>query len=358
MRILDNFQKPVHLKGKPSYLQPDAELVEGDVRDKTAVERALDGIDAVFHLAAYQDYMPDFSRFFHVNSVGTALLYEVAVERRMSLQKIVVASSQAVYGEGRYRCGTPERHAADEAAEFFPDIRPEAALEQSAWEHYCPACGSPAFPQQTDESRINPQNQYAVSKYTQELISLNIGKRYAIPTVALRYSIVQGPRQSFYNAYSGACRIFSLNYHFGKAPSVYEDGEQLRDFVNIQDVVAANLLVLESDAANDAVFNVGGGRTYTVSEFAEIVRDVFASDLHAAIPGEYRFGDTRHIVSDVSRLRALGWEPKHTARDSVTAYASWLQSQSNVDDVLAYAERKMKEMDVVRSVAPDPGGAR
>ena len=179
---------------------------------------------------------------------------------------------------------------------------------------------------------------------------MNLGKRYGIPTIAMRYSIVQGPRQSFYNAYSGACRLFCLSYFFNKQPVIYEDGRQLRDFVNIEDVVSANLLVLESEEANYNIFNVGGGKCYTVLEFAEIVRDVFGKDIKPLIRGEYRFGDTRHIISDITRLRSLGWEPKRSPRKSVEAYKRWLESQVDIDDVLDYAEKRMKELNVVRRV--------
>jgi len=342
VRILDSFEKPVHLKGRPGYIPSEVEVIEGDVRDKAAWETSLKGIDAVYHLAAYQDYLPDFSKFFHVNSVGTSLLYEVAVERGLPLKKVVVASSQAVYGEGRHKCPGC-------SGIFYPDIRSSAVMDKGLWDHRCPGCDRPLEVQPTDESRINPQNQYALSKYTQELIAVNFGRRYNIPTVAMRYSIVQGPRQSFYNAYSGACRIFCLSYFFDRSPAIYEDGEQVRDFVNIKDVVAANIAVLESEKADCEVFNVGGGRGYTVSEFDATVRKVFGKEsMTPRIPGEYRFGDTRHILSDLSKLKALGWKPEHTPEDSVREYMEWLKGQVDIEDVLDYAERKMKEMEVVR----------
>ncbi|MBT9164882.1 MAG: dTDP-L-rhamnose 4-epimerase [candidate division WS2 bacterium] len=182
------------------------------------------------------------------------------------------------------------------------------------------------------------------------MIALNLGKRYDIPTVVMRYSIVQGPRQSFYNAYSGACRLFCLSYFFDRQPVIYEDGKQLRDFVNIEDVVSANLLVLEKEEANFNVFDVGGGRGYTVLEFAEIVKEVFGKDIMPAIRGEYRFGDTRHIVSDIGRLKSIGWEPKYSPRKNVEDYKRWLESQVDIKDVLDYAEKRMKDLNVVRRV--------
>lgn len=348
-RILDNLEKPVHLRGKPTYLPDDCEVVEGDVRNKADWERALDGIDVVYHFAAYQDYLPDFGKFFHVNSVGTALLYEVAVERNIPLEKVIVASSQAVYGEGKYGCLNIACQASKNGGFCYPDIRSSEALGRADWDHRCPSCGQTLQPQPTDEGKVNPQNQYAVSKYTQELIAFSLGKRYGIPTVALRYSIVQGPRQSFYNLYSGACRIFCLSYLHGKQPVIYEDGRQIRDFVNIDDVVDANLIVLDKKEANYQVFNVGGGKGYTILEFAEIVRNVFGKKVRPRIPGEYRFGDTRHIISDITRLRRLGWKPKHSPAKSVKDYIGWLTEQEGIENMLQSAEIKMKQMHVVRT---------
>lgn len=340
VKILDSLEKPVHLAGKPPYLPPEAEFIQGDVRDRETLTKALSGVDAVFHLAAYQDYLTDFSRFFHVNTVGTALLYEIIVEKNLPVKKVVVASSQAVMGEGRYNCG--------KCGEFFPDIRPGNRLEQGLWDILCPSCGSRGESQLSDELVTNPQNQYAMSKYTQEMITINLAKRYSIPSTALRYSIVQGPRQSFYNAYSGACRLFCLHYYFDRPPVVYEDGGQIRDYVNIEDVVEANLLVMKSEDADFEVFNVGGGRGYTVLEFAEIVADAFETDLKPLLPGEYRFGDTRHIHSDINKLQKLGWKPKHNPGKSVADYRKWLLEQTDVEDILDYAEKQMKKQNVVR----------
>lgn len=341
IRILDCLQKPVHLKGRPEYLQPEAEFIEGDVRDRELLLKCLNNVDVVFNFAAYQDYLPDFSTYFDVNAVGTALIYELIVAHTLPVQKVIVASSQAVAGEGLYEDADGRR--------FVPDIRPEAQLARGEWE-IKDAQGRPAAWQKTPESIKNPQNQYGMSKFAQEMITLQLGKRYAIPSVAMRYSIVQGPRQSFYNAYSGACRIFCLGLHFDKAPVVYEDGKQVRDFVNIQDVVDANMRVLEDDRADYRTFNVGGGQACTVLQFAEICCTVFGKALEPELPGRYRYGDTRHICSDISALQALGWKPRRTCEDSVRAYRAYLEEQTDVEDILAYAEKKMKNLNVVRNV--------
>ena len=340
VRILDNLEKTTHKKGRPDYLHQEVEFIKGDVRVRSDLGKALKDIEVVFHFAAYQDYLPDFSKFFHVNSVGTALIYELIVEKSLPVKKVVVASSQAVYGEGKYRC--------DEHGVFSPNIRNSEQLEGEQWKITCPRCKRIATQQITDEEIVNPQNQYAISKYSQELIALNLGRRYHIPTTVLRYSIVQGPRQSFYNAYSGACRIFCLSAYFDRQPPIYEDGRQLRDYVNIEDVVRANLLVMDDPRADYQVFNVGGGKGYTVLELAQIVAKTFRKEFKPKITGEFRFGDTRHIISSIAKLKTLGWEPKNSVEKSVKDYYEWLKSRAVTEDILDYAEKKMKELKVVR----------
>jgi dTDP-L-rhamnose 4-epimerase len=338
--VLDALTAPVHRDGKPNYLAPGAELWSGDVRNKDLLANLLRRVDAVYHFAAYQDYLTDFSRFTSTNVVSTALLYEIAVAEHLDLQRIVVASSQSAMGEGLYSCPADGQQA--------PDMRPESALARGEWEHRCPKCGGPLELLQTPESFSNPQNAYGMSKYGEEMVAIALGRRYEIPTVALRYSIVQGPRQSIYNAYSGACRIFCLHYLLGSAPILYEDGAMIRDYVNIHDVVAANELALTDSRAVGRVFNVGGGTAYTTSEFADVVRQHYGSDQHARVSGEYRFGDTRHIFSDIEALRGLGWEPKHSPADSVAEYAAWLEGMPGLDHVLAEADAKMRQLGVVR----------
>jgi dTDP-L-rhamnose 4-epimerase len=338
--VLDALTAPVHQDGKPSYLTPGAELYIGDVRNRELLANLLRRVDTVYHLAAYQDYLPDFARFTDVNVTSTALIYEVAVAERLELSRIVVASSQSAMGEGLYSC--PEH------GEQTPDIRTEEALQAARWDLTCPVCAGPLELQRTPERISNPQNPYGMSKYAEEMVALNLGKRYGLPTVALRYSIVQGPRQSVYNAYSGACRIFNLHYLLGSAPTLYEDGQAIRDYVNIHDVVDANLLVLSDERASGRVFNVGGGTPYTTQEFAEIVGRQYGSELPARISGEYRFGDTRHIWSDVDALKQLGWVPTRTPADSVAQYAAWLQGMPGLDDVLAQADARMRALGVVR----------
>lgn len=347
VRLLDSLQPSIHPHGKPGYLHPEAEFMHGDVRDADAWRKALDGIEAVYHLAAYQDYLTDFSTFFSVNVVSTALLYEILVAEplRFKVGKVVVAASQAVMGEGRYRC----EHCARAADDYlYPEIRLEAQLSRGLWDHACPACGRVLQWLPSDEEVIRPCNQYALSKHGQEQVAIQLGRRYQIPSVVMRYSIVQGPRQSFYNAYSGAMRIFALSLMFDRAPLIYEDGRQVRDFVNIDDAVAANLLVLDHPSADFQVFNVGGGIAWTVAQFYESMQQVVGKRLAPAMEGLYRYGDTRHIFSDTRRLQALGWRARRTVQDSIAAYWDYLTTHQERQDILAHAEQQMHRLDVIR----------
>ncbi len=341
-RIMDSLESPVHLEGKPNYIPKKAEFILGDVRVKTDWEKTLKEIDAVFHFAAYQDYLTDFSKFFDVNSRGTALLYEVAVEKKLPLKKVIIASSQAVYGEGKYRCS--------EDGIVYPAPRSLEQLRRGDWELRCPKCGNKIKIQLTDESRVNPTNSYAISKYSQELIGLTLGKRYNIPTICLRYSIVQGPRQSPYNLYSGALRAFAASIHSGKEPVIYEDGQQLRDYVNIEDVVRANLLALEDSRTDYQVYNVGGGKAYTVLDLANMVARALGKKVKKKVSGKFRLGDTRHIISDISKLKALGWQPTNPIEKSVKDYLNWLSTIEIRENTVECAQRRMEILRVIQSI--------
>lgn len=343
VRVLDSLEPPVHpQRRKPDYISDDVEFILGDVSNKNDLERALKGVELVFHLAAYQGYLLDFGKFAIVNDGGTALLYEIIVNEHFPVQKVILGSSQAVYGEGKYEC--PE-HGIQ-----YPSPRPLDQLEWGEWEIRCPVCHQDMKPLYTDEQKVNPHNQYAVSKYCQELYALNLGMRFGIPTAVLRYSITQGPRQSFYNAYSGILRIFTTRLFSNLPPVIYEDGKQFRDYVHVSDVARANLLVMEDEAANFEVFNVGGDKAMTVLEYAELFSRIAGKNAEPEIRGEFRFGDTRHVVSDISKLKKLGWQPKIPAEQIIKEYLDWAETQPGVADYYAEAERVMKQEGVIRLV--------
>jgi len=346
VRVLDNLGPAVHGPdaGWPLWLPADAECLRGDVRDRDAWRTALSGVDAVFHLADYQDLLPNFSGFFAVNAVGTALLYELIVAERLPVRKVVLASSQFVYGEGRYRCPAD--------GEVFLPGRDPARLARALWDPVCPACGGPITSLPLLETHAGPANQYAIAKYKQELTALALGRNHGVSSVALRYSIVQGPRQSFRNAYSGAMRIFTLQLLCGRRPTVFEDGGQLRDYVNIADEIRANLLALERPKADFRVFSVGGGRGYTVIELACTVAAALGSDAEPPLTGEYCVGDTRHSVSDISRMQALGWRTTQTPVDSAREYVAWVQEQRPDRALVEEALERMRRVGVLRPTNP------
>ncbi|MFC9286496.1 NAD-dependent epimerase/dehydratase family protein [Streptomyces sp. NPDC057052] len=345
VRVLDALLPPVHRTRRfpQDLLDRGVEWVDGDVRDKEAWERALPDVDAVVHLAAYQDYLPDFSTFFTTNAVSTALLYEVLLERGQRLDRVVVASSQAVYGEGAYRCP----HCPDQGV-VRPRPRREADLVNGSWDPPCPRCLQPLVPVWTDESAVSPHNAYALSKHAQETAALTLGERCAIPSVALRYSIVQGSRQSFHNAYSGILRIFAQRVLHGRAPVCYEDGHQLRDYVSVHDVVRANLLALHDDRAIGQVYNVGGARQVGILDYARLVIKAAGADLEPEVPGVYRFGDTRHVFSRTDRIAGLGWRPEVPLQDVIEEYLSWASAQPDFTDITPQADARMHTLGTLR----------
>ena len=375
VRILDNLQERVHPNGKPSWVPADAEFIRGDVANRRDLSRALEGVDGVFHLAAYQDYLPDFSSFIHTNAESSALLFELIVSdrRRFPVKKIVFASSQSVCGEGRYLCtGGEDIRNTGYAAESVrwptakrantalstlghgvvtPGPRPLGQLRRGDWEIKCPHCGREMEPLRIDEATVYPHTAYAISKYSIEMLADRLGRRYDIPTTCMRYTYVQGPRNSFYNSYSGIARRFAMRILHGLPPVVYEDGGQLRDYVNVRDVALANVLALEHEGADFQVLNVGGGRPITVVEFARIMLDAFGSRLEPRVAGEFRLGDTRHTVSDISRIRRLGWEPVVPVDQNVSEYIQWLQTQSVRPEYLQEAERVMQKSGVVQTAS-------
>lgn len=342
VRVLDSLEPRIHPRGKPGYLSRKAEFIKGNVTDRKALLHALRDVDVVSNQAAYQDYMPDFSRFLQVNAVGTALLYELIVGEHLKVKKIVVASSQAVYGEGQYTCV--------EHGRFLPAPR-GAQLQEGKWEVGCPECGRESKPDLLREEYTNPYNQYAVSKLAQEKTALGVGWLHGIPSVALRYSITQGPRQSLFNHYSGVCRIFVSRALRGEPLLIYEDGRQTRDFVHVQDVVEANMLVLRKDQANFQAFNVGSGRSTSVLDYAQAVGEKVGRPVDLRLPGEYRRGDNRHSVSSIDKLKALGWSPDRSLSAILDDFLHWVERSGGIPEKLSDAYSDMKQSGVVLAAA-------
>ena len=341
VRVVDNLQPRVHPKGKPPWVGPEIEFIHGDVRDKDTMKRAMEGVELVSHQAAYQDYMPDFSTFISTNVTSTALIIELIKELRLDVKKLVVASSQAAYGEGNYVC--PEH------GEFEAQGRSLEQMEAGDWEVKCRRCGRPCENVPLLETMHNPHNAYALSKLFEEMTALRLGRLHGIPATALRYSITQGARQSLYNSYSGVNRIFCLRLLHDQPPIIFEDGLQKRDYVHIDDVVDANMLAFDDPRTNWEQYNVGSGRATTVREFAAELIAMMGKDIEPSIPGEFRVGDNRHSVSSIEKLEALGWEPKRPLRQIFGDYLAWLETFGDVGEYFREADRLMREAGAVRS---------
>jgi dTDP-L-rhamnose 4-epimerase len=329
VRALDALSPQVHGEGagRPAYLHPDVELIEGDVRDALAVRRALDGVEAVFHFAAavgVGQSMYEIDRYTSVNTLGTAVLLQELVDRRAT--RLIVASSMSLYGEGLYRTA--------DGADVPGTERGLAQLRRGDWEVRA-ADGTPLEPRPTPESKPpSLSSVYALSKFDQERLCLMVGRAYDIPTVALRFFNVFGTRQALSNPYTGVLAIFASRLLNGNAPLIFEDGLQRRDFVSVHDVVQACRLALDTPAADGQALNVGSGRSHSVLEIAAMLGGILGRPIEPDVCGEYRVGDIRHCFADISRARTvLGYEPAVTLEDGLVELAGWLQDQAAIDRV-------------------------
>lgn len=337
VRVLDDLLPQAHPTGEARFLSKEAELVVADIRDRDAVDRALDGVTSVFHLAGMVgngQSMVEIRRYTDVNAVGTATLLEATVARRAQFRRLVVSSSMVVYGDGAYACPEHGRVRA---------IRPEARLLVRAWEPICPTCGAEVSPEATREDQpLYPTSTYGISKRDQEELSLVIGRAYALPTVALRYLNTYGSRQALSNPYTGVAAIMTTRLLSGKAPTLFEDGGQLRDLTHVSDVVRANLLAERAgDAALYLPFNVGTGRSVPIRDIAAMLSRALGVDIAPDITGLFRDGDIRHCFADIGRARALlGYAPEVALEEGVRELAAWARGETPTD----HTERANREL--------------
>jgi dTDP-L-rhamnose 4-epimerase len=330
VRVLDNLSPQVHgpEASRPSYLNREAELVVGDVRDPETVRRALSHVDGVVHLAAMVGVgqsMYELARYTETNNLGTAVLLEALIER--PVERLVVASSMSVYGEGLYRTAKGELIGGTE--------RNAAQLRRGDWE-LRDAEGAPLVPVPTPETKApSLASVYALSKYDQERLSLMIGGAYGIDTVALRFFNVYGPRQALSNPYTGVLAIFAARLLNGKPPLIFEDGAQRRDFVHVLDVAEYCRRAYESPRAAGRVLNIGSGCAVTIKEVAEkLAAQLEREDLGAEITGKHRVGDIRHCFADVTHARAtLGYVAQIGFEEGLRHLAVWLEGQIAADRV-------------------------
>lgn len=341
--ILDARTPPVHDPSDPRPVPEGARLVEGDVTIAAHIDDALVGCEAVIHLAAYQDYLPDHHRFLNVNAGGTALLLERIVAARASVRRFVFASSQSVYGEGLVRC---ERDGVATALS-----RRELDLSHGRFDARCSICGGFAGAEAIPESFAGPVNAYGISKLAAEQVLAKLAPAHGIEAVALRYAIVHGAWQSPRNAYSGVLRAALVRALEGKPPIVFEDGRSLRDYVSVDDVVSATLLALDHPEAAGRAFNVAGSRSWTVLELLDAVGAATELDLRPEIPSLYRVGDVRHTVSATSGLASLGWTPTEDLAPTWRGYVAWLRGHRPPEGTVDAAIERMRALGTLRDVS-------
>ncbi len=342
VRVLDALIEQVHPPGAPrNPLLKDVEFIHADVRDESAVRRALAHVDKVVHLAAevgVGQSMYAIDRYVSVNDHGTAVLLQALIER--PVQRLVVASSMSIYGEGLYR--TRDGALVDDAQR--PAVRSAAA----GWDPVGPD-GAPLVPLPTPESkRASLASVYAITKYVQERLTLTVAPRYGMQGVALRLFNVYGPGQALSNPYTGVLAIFASRLLNGQRPLVFEDGEQRRDFVHVDDVARAFLLALDHQRAAGRAFNIGSGRDVSVTEVARaIARAMGRERLQPEIAGQARAGDIRHCFADISLAReVLGFAARRGFDDSLAELASWVERQHAVD-LVARARQELEERGLV-----------
>jgi dTDP-L-rhamnose 4-epimerase len=330
--VLDNLDPQIHGENRqwPSYLNAAAERQLGDVRDRQAVAAALDGCQAVVHLAGavgVGQSMYDIERYCSVNVLGTAVLLEEVIKRKAGIRKVLVASSMSVYGEGSYQTPRGERVA--------PLPRPAEQLKRGQWDFQDPD-GRPWSPLATREDKpLRPSSVYAVNKRDQEEMSLSVGRCYEIPVVALRMWNVYGPRQALSNPYTGVAAIFCARMMNAQPPLVFEDGKQMRDFVQVEDIAQAYVEALQGGGGDGMALNVGSGHPISITEIARTLAGILKVDLEPQITGRHRDGDIRHCFPDITLIQSrLNWRPKHRFdAEGVGPLVEWLKGQHPEDHV-------------------------
>jgi dTDP-L-rhamnose 4-epimerase len=328
VRIFDNLTDQVHANGIPQYLAEEAEFIHGDVREARAVRRALKGVDVVFHMAAavgVGQSMYEIEHYMGTNTQGTAVLLQELLQRKQNVQKLILASSMSIYGEGKYLCA--------QCGEVAPQHRSVDQLKTKRWEPNCPTCGEALTPIPTDESKpLQCGSIYALSKKNQEEMCLLFGRTYSFPVVALRYFNIYGTRQELSNPYTGVAANFASRIMNGNAPMIFEDGRQMRDFVSVRDVVRANMLAMESSNADGMALNIGSGQPISIQEVAAELARAMDSDLTAELSQKYRAGDVRHCFGDISAAnKLLGYKPQVRFADGLKELVQWLCSQQPQD---------------------------
>ncbi len=343
VRIFDNLEPQTHRRGKPAWIPEAAQFIPSDIRDAGAIAAALADVDVVFHEAAYGGYMPEMGKFVAVNSFGTAQMLEIIRDQKLPVKKVIVASSQAVYPEGAAHC---PHHGM-----VFPAVRPVEQLRRGDFVVHCPRCGSDTTSVPTvEECPITGESVYAITKVDQERLVLTWGRQTGIPTVALRYSCTYGPRQSIFNPYTGVIAIFCTRLLSNQPPVVYEDGQQTRDLCFVEDIAQANLLVALSDKLDGQAINVGSGKATSILDLAALISGALNIHIDPILPGTFRPGEIRHLISDITRIRSIGFEPAVDLQKGIERYLDWIRDQADVSDYFSAAETQLRAKGIIQPV--------
>jgi dTDP-L-rhamnose 4-epimerase len=338
--VLDSLEPQVHRSGTwPSYANTRARYVRGDIRDRSAFEPLVLASDAVVHFGAAVSVgqsMYQVDRYVDVNTRGTALLLDILVNAKHRVQKVLVASSIGVYGEGAYSCAA--------CGPVAPTIRSAEQLAARDWEQHCPQCGRHVASIPTPEDKaLYRDSIYSMTKYHQEEMVLLIGKTYGIPAVAPRFFNVYGPRQSLSNPYAGVAAIWLSRLMNNKPPVVFEDGGQLRDFVSIHDVVDCLVLMLEKPGADYLPVNIGSGQAITILEIARLLARLLGSSIEPEITRTGRKFDIRHNTADITRARTtLGFAPKVSLEEGFGELIEW--AKTSPDRAEDFFDRALQEL--------------
>ncbi len=341
--LLDNFNPQIH--GTTKRLSPDLEgrvkLVIGDVRDRTDFFKALENQDVVVHLAAETgtgQSMYEVHRYADVNVCGTAVLIDYLVNHPLhSVKKIIVASSRAIYGEGKYRC---LQHGI-----IYPGRRQSKDLKNKIYDPLCPICNNPCVAEPTDElTPMSPTSFYGLTKQTQEQIILMFARTLGISGYALRYQNVYGPGQSLKNPYTGILAIFSNQARQGKTIKVFEDGLESRDFVFIDDIVQATMLCIQNSSNNVESLNVGSGIRTKVIDIVKNINKYFGNKSEVVITDAFREGDIRHCYADLTKInKLLGFAPKWNFETGILEFLSWAEKQTIEENLYLSSLKEMKD---------------
>ena len=346
--VLDNLSEQIHGNGESflfNKIKDKCTFIKGDVRDKNDWAHAIKNQEIIIHLAAETgtgQSMYEVEKYTNVNVIGTSHMLEILANSNHNVKKIIVASSRSIYGEGKYNCKT---HGVQ-----YPSKRKEEDMKKGEFNPKCSMCNSSLNVLPTDEqSKIHPSSIYGINKQQQEQMVMLMGESLSIPSISFRYQNVYGPGQSLSNPYTGILSIFSTRILNGNNLDIYEDGEETRDFVYIEDAVDATILGIENEEANGHIFNVGSGVSTRVLDVANTLKRLYNSEINITVSGKFRLGDIRHNCADLSKLKdILGFTPKYNFERGITEFVNWVKTQEVMEDKYEKSIQQLKNKGLIK----------